>query len=400
MKLPLRIALRYLFAKKSHNVINIISGISIAGMAVGAAALVIIMSVFNGFNDIVDASLTDMDPDLKITPVKGKVFVPDSCAVAALVAEDEIMSISGVLEESVFLSYDGRQSLAKAKGVDLVWEEESPVREHIIAGQFILHSGDLPRAVMGASLAWSLGVNPNFLTRLELYYPTRKGSISPANPLGSVGSVKARPSGLISAGADVDASLVIVPLETMRALLEYDEEISALELRTAPGLSKRTFKALRHKVEQVMGPEFRVRDRRALNESIYRMMRYEKLAIFMILIFVTIIIAFNVLSSQTMLIIEKEQDIWTLRSLGMGDESVRRIFALEGFFVTLTGLVAGIIIGVAVVLLQQYTGMIKLPGNYLIEAYPVRLSAADILWTFAGVAVTGYLLSLFPTRKI
>lgn len=400
MNLSLRIALRYLFAKKSHNVINVITLISMIGMAVGTAALVVIMSVFNGFNKIVDASLTDLDPDFKILPKSGKVFVPDEALFSRIYDDSAVSAMTSVLEDNVFLSYDGKQSLAKAKGVDSVYEDESPIAGHVITGRFQLHSSGLPRVVMGAALAWSLGANPAFLTPLEVYYPTRTGNISPANPMGSVRSVKLRPSGLFTAGADVDASLIILPLETLRELFEYEEEVSAVEIRAVPGLSKREMKALRKRLRDTLGSDFQLRDRRSLNDSIYRMMRYEKLAIYMILIFIIIIIAFNVLSSQTMLIIEKKGDIEILRSLGAPDSMLRRIFQKEGYLVTLFGLAAGLAAGILLVLVQQNFGIIKMPGNYLIDYYPVALRASDLLWTVAGVAVIGYIISLIPSRSI
>ena len=400
MDISLKIALRYLFAKKSHNVINVITLISMIGMAVGTAALVVIMSVFNGFNKIVDASLTDLDPDFKILPATGKVFVPDEAAFSKIYDDDAVMTMTSVLEDNVFLSYDGKQSLAKAKGVDAVYEAESPIAQHILSGQFTLHSGGVPRVVMGASLAWALGANPAFLSPLEVYYPTRTGNISPANPLGSVRSVKARPSGLFTAGADVDASLIILPLETLRELFEYEEEVSAVEIRAVPGLTQREMKALEKRLKAAVGEGFVVRDRRSLNDSLYRMMRYEKLAIYMILIFIIIIIAFNVLSSQTMLIIEKTEDIGILRSLGATQSMIRKVFQKEGYLVTLFGLAAGLIIGIALTLLQQHFGLIKMPGNFLIDHYPVALRLGDILWTVAGVTVIGYLISLIPAKNI
>ncbi|MBR6346037.1 MAG: ABC transporter permease [Bacteroidales bacterium] len=400
MDISLKIALRYLFAKKSHNVINVITLISMIGMAVGTAALVVIMSVFNGFNKIVDASLTDLDPDFKILPREGKAFLPDEAVFSKIYDDSSVATMCSVLEDNVFLSYNGKQSLAKAKGVDSVYEDEAPIAAHVINGQFQLHSDGVPRVVMGAALAWSLGANPAFLTPLEIYYPTRSGNISPANPLGSVHSVKARPSGLFTAGADVDASLVILPLETLRELFEYDEEVSAVEIRAAEGLSKREMKALEKRLRETLGDGFILRDRRSLNDSIYRMMRYEKLAIYMILIFIIIIIAFNVLSSQTMLIIEKSGDIDILHSLGAPRSMLRRIFRLEGYLVTLIGLAAGLVAGIALVLLQQHFGFIKMPGNYLIDHYPVALRASDLLWTVAGVTVIGYIISFIPVRSI
>ena len=395
--LPLRFALRYLFARKSHNVINIISGISVAGMAVGTAALVIILSVFNGFNKLVSDSLTDAQPDLIVRPASGKAFIPDSTAFDWLYRQESVYNMSSVIEEQAFISYDGKQSLARIKGVDSVFEEESPLQEHITDGVFSLHRGTMPRAVVGSSLAWAMDISPRFIAPLEIYYPDREGSVSLSNPMASLRSTKVTVSGLFALNAELDAELVIVPIETMRELMDYDREVSAVEIRLAPGISEKEGGKLLRELESRLGPECVVLDRYRQNEALYKMMRYEKLAIFMILIFIVIIIAFNIFSSLSMLIIEKKGDIETLRSLGAPESMTRRIFLLEGWLISLLGLSIGLVTGIACVLLQQKFGIIRMPGNYIINAYPVILKASDILWTAAGVAVVGYLIALLPS---
>ena len=395
--LPLRFALRYLFARKSHNVINIISGISVAGMAIGTAALIIILSVFNGFNKIVSDSLGDAQPDLVVKPATGKAFVPDSTVFSWLYDQEKILNMSSVIEEQAFIAFDGKQSLARVKGVDSVFEEESPVRDHITDGVFSLHRGTLPRAVMGSALAWSLDVNPRFVAPLEIYYPDREGSVSLSNPTASLRSTRVKVDGLFALNAELDAELVIVPIETMRELLDYDDEVTAVEIRVTEGTTDRELKGLVSELEGRLGPDYAVLDRYRQNEALYKMMRYEKLAIYMILIFIVIIIAFNIYSSLTMLIIEKKDDIGTLRSLGAPEPMTRRIFLLEGWLISLLGLAIGLVIGIACVLLQQKFGIIKMPGNYIINAYPVILKATDIIWTAVGVALVGYLIALLPS---
>ena len=395
--LPLRFALRYLFARKSHNVINIISGISVAGMAIGTAALIIILSVFNGFNKIVSDSLGDAQPDLVVKPATGKAFVPDSTVFSWLYDQEKVLNMSSIIEEQAFIAFDGKQSLARVKGVDSVFEEESPVRDHITDGVFALHRGTLPRAVMGSALAWSLDVNPRFVAPLEIYYPDREGSVSLSNPTASLRSTRVKVDGLFALNAELDAELVIVPIETMRELLDYDDEVTAVEIRVTEGTTDRDLKGLVSELEGRLGPDYAVLDRYRQNEALYKMMRYEKLAIYMILIFIVIIIAFNIYSSLTMLIIEKKDDIGTLRSLGAPEPMTRRIFLLEGWLISLLGLAIGLVIGIACVLLQQKFGIIKMPGNYIINAYPVILKASDIIWTAVGVALVGYLVALLPS---
>lgn len=392
--LPLRIALRYLFSRKSYHVINMISGIGAAGMAIGTAALVVILSVFNGFDSLVSQSLTDAHPDLVIKPAAGKVFRPDS--LSWLVEEPSIVRLSSVLEDQAFLSCDGKQGLVLVKGVDLAAEEESPLKAHMIDGVWQFHRGDRAMAVAGAGLAAQLGLNPRFLAPLELHYPSRTDAISLANPAASLRSVKLGLAGVLSVSSELDAKLLVVPIGSVRELLGYETEVSALEIWTAPEQAQALQKALQER----LGTHFRVLDRYQQNASVYKMMRYEKLAIFLILIFVVLIIAFNIYSSLRMLVIEKEADIATLRSMGATDSLVRRIFRLEGWLVSLVGIVIGLVLGVALVLLQQQQGLVPMPGNFIVDAYPVVLRASDLLWTVAGVALIGYLMALLPTRRI
>jgi len=396
MNLAQFIAGRYLFAKKSHNVINIISAISAIGMAVGTAALIIILSVYNGFDSLIRSMMSNVEPDLLITPATGKTFVPDDSTFDWIYDQPSVKNMCCVLEEQVFISYDGKQSLARAKGVDWVYEEESPLKDHMQDGEFKLHRGDVPLAAVGAGLAYELGISPRFLSPIEIYFPTRTGRISLANPAASIESVRVYPSGLFSVNNDVDAELLIVPIEEMQELLEYEDEVSAVELRLTEDSPKDELKRLQKEIGARLGPGFRVKDRFQQNESLYKMMKYEKAAIFMILIFVIIIIAFNIFGSLTMLIIEKEEDIRTLRSMGAQESLIRNIFVLEGWFISLAGLAGGLVIGVGFAAIQQAFGIIKMPGHFVVQAYPIILSWSDILLTAVGVAVIGYLIALLP----
>ena len=396
MNLAQFIAGRYLFAKKSHNVINIISAISAIGMAVGTAALIIILSVYNGFDSLIRSMMSNVEPDLLITPATGKTFVPDDSTFDWIYDQPSVKNMCCVIEEQVFISYDGKQSLAKAKGVDWVYEEESPLKDHMRDGEFKLHRGDIPLAAVGAGLAYELGISPRFLSPVEIYFPTRTGRISLANPAASIESVRVYPSGLFSVNNDVDAELLIVPIEKMQELLEYDNEVSAVELRLTEDSPKDELKRLQKEIGTRLGPGFKVKDRFQQNESLYKMMKYEKAAIFMILIFIIIIIAFNIFGSLTMLIIEKKEDIGTLRSMGAQDGLIRKIFVLEGWYISLAGLAGGLIIGVGFAALQQAFGIIKMPGHFVVQAYPIILSWSDILLTAVGVAVIGYLIALLP----
>lgn len=399
MHLPLFIARRYLFAKKSHNVINIISAISAVGMAIGTAALIIILSIYNGFDELVKSTLSNVEPDILITPAKGKVFIPEGEAFDRIKANPLIGEYDLILQENVFVDYDGHQGIAKAKGVDSAFEAESPLAEHITNGEFSLHKGQLPQMVVGAGLAYKMGMNPAFLASAELYFPIRDRNFSLANPAASIETVRMRPSGIFSVNQQIDDDLIILPIEQMRKLLGYEEEVSGVEIRPAEGSTAKDIRSAIKHIQKELGPEFKVLDRFRQNPSLYKMMRYEKAAIFLILIFVIIIIALNIFGSITMLIIEKKDDIETYRSLGATDQMLRRTFTLEGWLISLLGLAAGLVIGIGFSLAQQNFGFIKMPGSFLVNAYPVILQWQDVLATIAGVALIGYIIALLPVRR-
>lgn len=399
MHLPLFIAGRYLFAKKSHNVINIISAISAVGMAIGTAALIIILSIYNGFDELVKSTLSNVEPDILITPAKGKVFIPEGEAFDRIKANPMIGEYDLILQENVFVDYDGHQGIAKAKGVDSAFEAESPLAEHITNGEFSLHKGQLPQMVVGAGLAYKMGMNPAFLASAELYFPIRDRNFSLANPAASIETVRMRPSGIFSVNQQIDNDLIILPIEQMRKLLGYEEEVSGVELRLVEGSTAKDLRSAIKDIQKELGPEFKVLDRFRQNPSLYKMMRYEKAAIFLILIFVIIIIALNIFGSITMLIIEKKDDIETYRSLGATDQMLRRTFTLEGWLISLLGLAAGLVVGIGFSLAQQHFGFIKMPGSFLVNAYPVILQWQDVLATIAGVALIGYIIALLPVRR-
>lgn len=399
MHLPLFIARRYLFAKKSHNVINIISAISAVGMAIGTAALIIILSIYNGFDELVKSTLSNVEPDILITPAKGKVFIPNGETFDRIRQNPLIDEYDLILQENVFVDYDGHQGIAKAKGVDRAFEEDSPLAGHITNGEFSLHKGQLPQMVVGAGLAYKMGMNPAFLASAELYFPIRDRNFSLANPAASIETVRMRPSGIFSVNQQIDNDLIILPIEQMRKLLGYEEEVSGVELRLVEGFTAKDLRSAIKDIQKELGPGFKVLDRFRQNTSLYKMMRYEKAAIYVILIFVIIIIALNIFGSITMLIIEKKDDIETYRSLGATDKMLRHTFTLEGWLISLLGLAAGLVVGIGFSLAQQHFGFIKMPGSFLVNAYPVILQWQDVLATIAGVALIGYIIALLPVRR-
>ena len=399
MDAGLFIAFRYLFAKKSHNVINVISAISAAGIAVGTAALILILSVYNGFDGIIRANLSDLSPDLLVRSEGASLFPADSSVFSSLESDGRVKSVSRVLEENVFITYGDKQGIAAAKGVDSVYEEVSPLSRHITAGNFSLHKGELELVSVGAGLAYDMGVNPRFLERLVLHYP-KSAAVSPLlGPASAMGSESLVVGSLFSISSAADASLIVVPIRAMRRLLGRGDEdvVSGLELRVEDGVD---ISRLRSELASAFGPGFKVEDRYMQNSSLYKMMKYEKLAIFMILLFVVIIVAFNIFGSLSMLIVEKGDDISMLRAMGARGAFVRRVFLLEGWMISLCGLLAGLVCGVGLALVQQYFGIIKMPGGFFIQAYPVQLQLQDVLLTAVGVALIGFAVAFISSSKL
>ena len=399
MGIGLKIAWRYLFARKKQNVINIISAISACGMAVGTAALIIVLSVYNGFDSIVTSTMSSVEPDLLISPAGGKYFIPEGPVYDELYADSAVESICCILEETVFISYGKQQATARVRGVDEIYEEESGIEDYIVRGEFKLHHGSVPLSCLGTALAHRLEANPAFLTAMEIWYPSRTRKFSAINPAASLESVKVWPSGIFNINIEVDENLVLVPIEKMRELLELREEVSGVEIRFKEGIGRETEKAIRKRTVEALGDGFIVKDRYMQNESLYKMMKYEKAAIYLILIFMVLVISLNIYGNLTMLTIEKQEDIFTLKSMGADNALIRRIFRLEGWLITLVGLGIGALAGIAVVLAQEHFGIVKMPGGFLVSAYPVILQWGDVALVCISVAVIGWFVTLAPSRR-
>lgn len=392
------IARRYLFARKSHNVINIISVISAAGIAVGCAALVIILSIYNGFDDLLKGMFESYTPDLVISPREGKVFDPDTATLSALKGREEVASVCEVLEETVFLKYGEREAIVTARGVDSVYQNVTGLNRFVLQGSFDLKDGEINQMVLGAAIAQDLRLNTSFVTPLEVYFPSRTARVSLTDPTAALKKVRVFPAGTISLEKQFDEQYVYMPISALRELLEWNSEVSSLEVRVKPEYvtaSGSVSKSFQKEISAMFGESFSVKNKYQQNESLYKMMTYEKLAIYLILMFVVLIISCNVFGSLSMLIIEKQDDIEILRSMGADNRMINRIFTTEGWMISLLGAAVGIVLGLAVCLAQQYLHLVKLPGNFIISYYPVHLQLTDLLLVFVSVAAIGYLMSHF-----
>lgn len=401
MKPDFFIAKRYLFARKSHNVINIISIISAAGIAIGCAALVIILSIYNGFDTLVKDLYDSTSPDLLITPAKGKTFSADSEAFRALRSDPAVASFSEVLEENVFLMYGDNHTVVTARGVDRDYGAASGLDNYITGGEFLMYEGDSPRMVLAAKISGTLAVNIRFLTPISAIYPSTTDTLNIFNPASVLRTEKIFPSGIISVDENFDGKYVFMPRETLGALTGHDE-VSCVELRFTPeALSADGIvtASVQKSIAKALGDDFVVRNRYQQNESLYKVMRYEKLAVYFILIFVMLIISCNALGSLSMLIIDKREDIEILKSMGATKKQIRRIFRMEGWMISLLGIIIGVVLGLLICFLQARYGIVKLPGNFVVDAYPVKVLWGDVALVFLIVAAIGAIMAQLPVKS-
>ncbi|HIZ87187.1 MAG TPA: FtsX-like permease family protein [Candidatus Coprenecus pullistercoris] len=397
MHLSYFIARRYLFAKKSHNVINIISLISAIGIAVGSCALIIVLSIYNGFEDVVRSMYNRAMPDIAVTCDSSKYFRTDTDAFCAIRSMPQIASFEESIEETVFLTYDMEESTAMLKGVSQSYADSPEIQACIEDGEFILMHGDVAKAVVGRSLAVETGMRPRFLAPIEVYFPARDKEISLVNPAASLNKETFFPSGIFFSGNESYSNTLFVSIDRARRLTGLDSnEAGKVEIRLTD--DARVHRTVRE-ISSVLGPDFSVKDKYMQNETVYRMMRIEKAVIFMILLFIIIVVSCNVFGSLTMLIIEKRDDIAALQYLGARKSLIQRIFFDEGWMIVLLGTVIGMTVGIALCLIQQYVGVIRMPGNFVVEYYPVVIKFGDIIATLAGIALIGLVITALPTRK-
>lgn len=399
MNLPFFIARRYLISKKSHNIINLISGISMVGVAVGTAALIIVLSVFNGFESVVKSLFSVFDPDIEITVIQGKTFHQNEINKEQISALPGVVSYTEVVEENALLYYKKQQYLATIKGVDSLYQHNSPLDSLLVTGEMTLQEDSLDFAVPGYGIAYFLDIDMNAPDNLiSVYIPKRKGSIT-GLPQESFYSELIRPIGIFSVQQDFDDKYMLVPLRFARRLLDYSDEVTSIEIRLAKGADS---KKLQQKITEIAGPKFRVQNRFQQQEVLYKIMKTEKWAVFLILTFILIVASFNVVGSLTMLILDKQKDIGILRSLGAKDASIKQIFFLEGLLITITGAIAGLILGLLICLLQLKFGLVKLQGggSFIMDAYPVKMMLTDFLYVFITIAIIGSASAWLPVKRI
>ncbi len=404
MKFPFYIAFRYLFSPKKHSAINIISLICAIGIGIGALALICVLSVYNGFQDLISGTFSQFDPDLRISKVEGKTFDSQNEQLLKVKSLPCIEQAAFVLEENAVVKCGDRQTWLTIKGVSDNYKQLINFGTLLKDGRFLLSNGDTPFGILGLTLAVKLNASLYVPNPLEVYAPKHDASIDISNPSSAFNQENIILSGIYSVEQEeIDGRYLIVSLQEAQHLFGYNaNECTGLELKLRAG--EETEKA-KQAIAELLGNDFKVEDKREQHQDFYRMLKVEKWISFLILTFILLIAVFNVTGSLSMLIIEKKNDINTLRNLGSDNTTISRIFLLEGWLVTATGAIIGVLIGVLLCLAQQQWGLLRLgseeeSGMFLTDAYPVVVQATDILAVLATVLIAGLLVAWLPTRHL
>lgn len=402
MNFPFYIARRYLLSKKSHNAINIISGISVCGVSLATLALVCTLSVFNGFQDLVATFFTAFDPELKITATKGKLIDSEDSRLLQLKELPQVEVYSLSLEDNVMVQYGDKQAMATLKGIEDNFEQLTPI-DSILYGQgnLLLHDEVANYAIPGIQLMSTLGCGIRFLDPLEIYAPRRGAKVNLANPSTAFVTGDLFSSGLVFAvnQEKYDASYILTSLQFARKIFQTTTGATAVNLKLKAGTNT---DAVKKEIQKQLGDDFRVQNRYEQQADTYRIMEIEKFISYLFLTFILMIACFNVIGSLSMLIIDKRDDVVTLRNLGASDKQITRIFLFEGRLISFAGASIGVVLGLTLCWLQQEYGLISLgdSGNFIVNAYPVSVHAADVAIVFVTVLAVGFLSVWYPVRYL
>ena len=403
MNFPFFVARRYLFSKKKTHAINVISLISVIGVAVATMALVIVLSVFNGFHDLVASFFTNFDPQLKVVPVEGKTVPADDPILTKISHFPEVDVATGTVEDMALAIYNGKQAMVTIKGVDDNFPQLTHITEILYGdGQFQLHTANLQYGTPGIRLAQTLGLGANWKGYLKIYAPQREGQLDMTDPQsGFVVDSLISPGVVFSVNqGKYDKSYIVTSLGFAQNLFNQQGMLSALELRLKPGSN---FESVKARMQQVAGKKYKVLDRFEQQSDTFKIMKVEKLMAYIFLTFILIVACFNIIGSLSMLIIDKKDDVVTLRNLGASDKQIRRIFLFEGRLISFFGAILGILLGLLLCWLQQQYGFVKMgssDGTFVVNAYPVSVHYSDVLLIFLTVIATGWLAVWYPVRTL
>jgi lipoprotein-releasing system permease protein len=401
MSIEWHIARRYLVAKKRQNAIHVISGISCLAVAVVTAAMICVLSVMNGFGDAVASMFSQLDAELRITPKQGKVLDLQDPRITALYAMPEIAIIAPTVEETALVEFRGKQVPALLKGVDTTYQQLTTIDSIMIDGDYMVWDGAFERCVMGVGLANTIGIGARFISPVHLYAPKRVGKVNMLRP-----DENFRSKGVFIAGVfavnqmQYDDTYLLISLPLARELFEYEPtQATAIELRLQEGVSVRK---QQKRIRAALGEDYAVLNRYEQQADFYRIQMIEKWLTALLLVFILLIASFNIISSLSMLILDKSDDIRLLHALGADEPMIRRIFLYEGWMISIVGALAGTVLGVTVCGIQQYFGILKLGNgmNYVLSAYPVSIQLTDVLLVLAVVLALGALAAWIPARKV
>lgn len=390
-------ARRYLFSAKSHSVINVISAVSVVAVGVPVAAMIILMSVFNGFAGLVDGMQSAFDADLEVRPREGKTFMTDALPTDSIRSIEGVRGASFALEQSALAEYGGRQVVITVRGVDDNYTDVLPMTDYVQTGEFELRLGEIEQACVGSSVAYRLGVRTFLDTPLNLYSP-RRGEISTLLPIDAYTHRRTWPSGVFMISGDVDDGYILTTIELAQSLFDYDGRASQLlvDVRDEASLER-----TRDAVQTAVGDDFKVVTRLEQQAALYRIMKYEKWGIFFISLLVLIIASFSIVGSLAMLIIDKRDNITTLRAIGARTEFVRSIFTGQGALIGLLGAAIGLVLGVGICWAQQHFGLIEMPGTtFVVRYYPVEMKLTDILLIIAAMAIVTMAITQLTVRTM
>jgi len=399
MNVENKIAWRYLWGKKSHNAINIVSGVSAAAVMVVTAAMVCVMSVMNGFGTVIEGMFSTFDPDLRITPKVGKAFSTSTSAFQSIRELDCVNLFAETIEETALVEFEDHQLPALLKGVDSTFAALTQIDSIIVDGKFCVQDGDFNFAVMGVGLSGQLGAGAHFVHPLHLYAPKRDARINMLNPAESFHHNTCYMAGIFAVNQlKYDDHITLVSLSLAQQLFDYPEHtVTAVELKINGSVA-----AAQTQIRHILGDDYLVLNRYEQQADFFHILRIEKWLTALLLVFILLIASFNIIGSLTMLIIDKKNDIRVLHDLGADDKMIRRIFLLEGWLISLLGALLGLVLGVTVCLIQEHFGLIKL-GNgtqYVLSAYPVHVEALDLVFVAAIVLALGFVAAWYPAKQV
>ncbi len=389
------IARRYLFSRKSHSVINVISVVSAFTVAVPTAAMIILLSVYNGLDGLLKSLYKNFDSQIKVSLNEGKFFSLDSIDVQQLRRLDGVEFVSGILEENALMSYRGRQHIGTVRGVDSAYVRMIPLDSMMAGGRSRLTLGDLNFAVVGMGVAYNLGVNVNLLDPIEMFTPKSKGN-NIFIPTSFYQEKKIMPGGIFALDAETDAQYVLVPLRFAQELFGQAGKVSALGISVKEGADE---KEVQEAIGQFVGKQYKVQNRYQQKESLYRIMKYEKAGIFFIILLVLVIASFTLVGALIMLVADKQKETFTLSVMGAEQSFIRKVFVTQGLYISAAGTAAGTVIGLGLSLLQQYAGLVKINSNtLLIDTYPVIVKPFDVVLVILSVMAVNYLISYLTVK--